>query len=392
MNERPRTGVAIITPNPTPYRVGLFRRIAQFEDIALKVYFLTGDSPTRPWKVDLGGFEHEFLPEVSIPVGGKDKARYRINPSILSRFAERPPAVTVIAGYNHFTTQLAIIYSVLNGIPWCLMSESHIAKKRSRFKVAVKHLLLAPVLRTMSVAMVTGTLSRKYMESMGIPPERCFVVANTPDVTALKDAAARLAPERDKVRTRFGVGGKKTILFVGRLLEVKGVRVLFDAFEKARTKRSDLALLVVGDGAGRKTFEQLAESKGLWDAHFLGFRSQEELPEIYAAADLFVLPSLSEPWGVVVNEAMASGLPIVASDQVGAAADLVEDGQNGRVVAAGSADALAEAILDVFSNETRRKEMGERSSRIMNNWDYETSAMNFHAAIETALRGKGGRE
>jgi len=383
-----RTTVAVVTPNPTPYRAPFFRRLAQFDDLDLRVFFLTKGSPTRPWTVDCSGFEHEFLSEWSIPVGGKDRARYRVNTSIFRRLAETNPDACVVAGYNHFTTQAAIVNSIATRTPWCLMSESHINKKRGRLRVFLKRALLGPILRTMGAAMVTGTLARRYMESMGVAPDRIFIVANTPDVTALRKAAERNRPQRQQLQGRLGVGGKRVILFVGRLLEEKGLRTLFEAYETARSRRSDLALVIVGDGPRRRDYEALAEHRGLWDVRFAGFRPQDELPEIYAAADLFVLPSLVEPWGVVVNEAMASGLPVVLSDQVGASADLVEQGGNGFVVPVGNSAALAEKILDAFSNDARRREMGTRSLEIISGWDYEASAANFRAAIDKARAGK----
>ena len=386
-----RTRVAVVTPNPTPYRVPFFRRLAGSADIELKVFFLTQGSATRPWKVELDGFDHEFLPEWSLPAGGKDMARYRINPSIIARLRGGRYDVVVIAGYNHFTTQAAILHCILTHTPWCLMSESHIARPRGAVRVFLKKILLGPVLRTMGAAMVTGTLARRYVESFGVPADAIFVVANTPDVAHFREAAAKLAPARAAIRKRLGVEGKSVILFAGRLLEEKGLRVLFEAYGIAQARRNDLALLVVGDGRRRKEYEAVTERKSLTDVHFLGFRAQAELPEIYAASDLFVLPSLVEPWGVVVNEAMASGLPVVVSNQVGASADLVIDGENGFVVPAGDAPSLAARILDALSDEPRRLAMGRRSVEIISSWDYEASVSGFRAAVETAVRRKGRR-
>jgi glycosyltransferase involved in cell wall biosynthesis len=391
MTSPKKTRVAVITPNPTPYRVPFFRRLAESADIELKVYFLTEGSATRPWKVELEGFEHEFLPEWSLPAGGKDMARYRVNPSIIARLHAGRYDVVVIAGYNHFTTQAAILHCILTRTPWCIMSESHVNKPRGAVRVVLKKALLGPVLRTMGAAMVTGTLARRYIESFGVPADAIFVVANTPDVGYFRDAAARLAPEREAIRERLGVEGKSVILFAGRLLEEKGLRVLFEAYGIAQAKRGDLALLIVGDGRRRKEYEALVARKQLAGVRFLGFRAQAELPEIYAASGVFVLPSLFEPWGVVVNEAMASGLPVVVSNQVGASADLVIEGENGFVVPAGDAPSLAARIVGVLSDETRRLAMGRRSVEIISAWDYEASVAGFRAAVETAVRRKGRR-
>lgn len=380
--------VAVITPNPTTYRVPFFSELARSGRVSLKVFFLTRGSASRPWTVEVEGFEHEFLPEKSIPVGGKDNARYRMNPSMIRRLRQGHFHCVAIAGYNHFTTQAAILWCIFTGTPWCLMSESHVAKPRGPVRVAAKKLLLGPILRTMGAGMVTGTLARLYLESFGVPRERIFVVANTPDVAYFREAGERLRLRRDEIRATLGLSGKKVILFVGRLLEEKGLVVLFDAYGIMKESAPDAALAIVGDGARRPRYEALAGEKDLTDVHFLGFKSQPELPEIYAASDVFVLPSLVEPWGVVVNEAMASGLPVVASDQVGASADLVRSGENGFVVPAGESEPLAARVLEILADEGRRAAMGARSIEIVSSWDYAMSVDGFVGAVTAASSGR----
>lgn len=381
--------VAVITANPTPYRVPFFRQVAALEDIALKVFFLTRGSATRPWSVELDGFDYEFLVEYSIPIGGKDNARYRINPGVFTRVLKAGFDVIVIAGYNHFTTQAAIIWCALAGRPWCLMSESHVKKPRGRLKTAVKGGVLKPFLSRMGAAMVTGTLAARYIRSFGVPEEAVFVVANTPDVTHLMRLSRELGPQRDAIRRELGVDGRQVILFVGRLLAKKGLSVLIEAFGRLRKDNPRAFLLVAGDGVERDNLEAQARALGTDDVRFVGFKGSDELGRIYAAADVFALASLAEPWGVVVNEAMAAGLPVVLSDQVGASADLVCEGENGYVVPAGDSDALADRLSLVLESDARRKAMGARSREIISSWTHEASAESFRRAVVAALeRGR----
>lgn len=382
--------VALITPNPTPYRTPFFRYLAKRHEVDLSVFFLTRGSATRPWHVALGGFRHEFLREYSLPAGGKDKARYRINPGIIDRLRRGRFDAVAIAGYNHFTTQAAILYCTLTRTPWCLMSESHVRKQRAAWKVTLKNLLLKPLLSRMGAAMVTGTLAGRYIESFGVPGEAIFTVANTPDVARLIKISEELAPRREALREKLGIAGRRAVLFAGRMLEEKGLKVLFDAYAMAAGQGGDLALVLAGDGTRRRAYEKRAADEGLPGVKFLGFVQPDELGEIYAACDVFVLPSLAEPWGVVVNEAMAAGLPVIVSDQVGASADLVAEGKNGYVVPAGDAATLSAKILDVLGDEKRRIAMGRRSREIIKGWDYAASAGNFIAAIRRAAAGKGG--
>lgn len=391
MNAVGKIKVAVLTPNPTPYRVPFFRYLAAMEEIDLEVFFLTKGSPSRPWQVDIDGFKHEFLTEYAIPIGGKDKARYRVNPGVFSRLRQGRFDAVAIAGYNHFTTQAAIAYCTVTRTPWCLMCESHVKKHRGRFKTFLKKWLLGPFLSRMGAAMVTGTLAARYVEGFGVPPEATFVVANTPDVEHWKAQADKLENRRDQIRRRLGAEDRRIVLFVGRLMDVKGLPVLFDAYQKAKEHDNRLALFIVGDGAKRADYQRRAREMGLEDVNWLGFRSQEELPELYVAADVFVLPSLVEPWGVVVNEAMASGLPVVLSDHVGASADLVHEGENGFVVPAGDAEALSQRILEAVADDNRRLAMGKKSREIISGWDYHRSAQNFRDAVKTAI-SRGGAQ
>jgi glycosyltransferase involved in cell wall biosynthesis len=114
-----------------------------------------------------------------------------------------------------------------------------------------------------------------------------------------------------------------------------------------------------------------------------------DLPRFYAAADLFVLPSRREPWGLVVNEAMASGLPVVATRNVGAAQDLIIDGQNGYVSPENDPEALASVIDRACQSEERLRAMGVRAQRLIQSWNYDATLTGFHQALASRLGSRG---
>ena len=144
------------------------------------------------------------------------------------------------------------------------------------------------------------------------------------------------------------------------------------------------AVLLVGDGPLKPSLEEEAARRVL-DVRFLGFRQQRDLPALYAASDFFVLPSNEEPWGVVANEAMACSLPIILSDRVGAAADLLEDGVNGMSFAAGDPAALAGAIQYVTDSAEDMRRMGQASRAIIRHWTYDASVRELEKAVRTAI-------
>ena len=173
-------------------------------------------------------------------------------------------------------------------------------------------------------------------------------------------------------------------LFVARLIGAKDPACLLEAQAILEARGVAPWLVLVGDGPEAKTLRDFALARSLSRVVFAGSRQPRDLPPIYAAADLFVLPSRHEPWGVVVNEAMAAGLPVVLSDRVGAAADLLVDGENGLLVPSGDPARLAAAIGEIVGDAALRARMGARSRRIVAGWGYGPSVRGFVAAVSAA--------
>jgi glycosyltransferase involved in cell wall biosynthesis len=150
---------------------------------------------------------------------------------------------------------------------------------------------------------------------------------------------------------------------------------------KGRGQRGDAYLLYAGEGAERFRLEAAARDGGLDGIRFLGFQNQTELPRLYELADVFVLPSEWEPWGLVVNEAMNAGKPVIVTDKVGAAVDLIEDGENGFVVPVGDISALAHRIDSVARYPEVARRMGECSLRRISEWNFACDAEGLLAAL-----------
>jgi glycosyltransferase involved in cell wall biosynthesis len=178
------------------------------------------------------------------------------------------------------------------------------------------------------------------------------------------------------------------VLFSGRLIAKKQPLLLLKAFARVRNSH-DCALLVVGDGPLRHEIEQVVARDRIPDVVFAGFQDQPSLGRAYAASDIFVLPSgWHETWGIVVNEAMNFSLPVVVTDKVGSAADLVQTGENGFVVPASDVDALAQSLEQLIVSRDLRMRMGEQSLRRIKEWHYGTTS---EGIIQAALAATGRR-
>jgi glycosyltransferase involved in cell wall biosynthesis len=337
------TRVTVVSPEPTPYRAPLFDRIA--DGVDLTVIYAARTVAGRDWDVPVG-HRAVFLRGLRIP-GLRRALRhdYPVTPSIVRALREARPDVLVVSGWSTFACQAAVAWSRAHRIPYVLHVESHDLEPRPRWRRVVKDTVATPIIRGAASLLVVGSAARESVVHRGATNVRVF--ANTIDVERWISRAEALP------RTRHE---RVVVLSVGRDVPEKGFDVLRAACREAGV---DLDLVTGG-------------------------LDEEELAQRYVDADVFALLSWHEPWGVVVNEAAASALPLVLSDRVGASRDLLRDGENGRVVAAGDVPATAAALRQLAGDEDLRRRMGARSRELVRAWDYEPSVESFVAAVREA--------
>src|SRR5581483_6183719 len=292
--------------------------VAARPELDLTVVYAARTVADRSWSVRLA-HRAVFLRGVSVPgLRGHD---YPVTPGIWRALRRARPDCVVVSGWSTFAAQAAIAWCRTRRVPYLLLVESHDAGPKAVWRRAVKRAVVPPLVRGAAGLLVVGSLARESVLAQGADPARVRVFANTVDVSAYAARADALAGRREELRAGLGV--------------------LLRAAARARDGR--LAAVLVGVGPERGRLDRLAGELGV-RAILAGGRSAGGVLEAYAAADVFCLLSTHEPWGVVVNEAAACGLPLVLSDRVGAAADLLRDGENGVLVPAGDVDAAAAAL------------------------------------------------
>jgi glycosyltransferase involved in cell wall biosynthesis len=342
------TRVTVVSPEPTPYRAPLFDRIAARDDIDLTVVYAGRTVAGRTWSVEL---DHPatFLSGVRVPLVGRLlRHDYPVTPGVAGALRRSRPDVVVVSGWSTFASQAAIAWSRARRVPYVLLVESHDLGPRAGWRRAVKGTIVPRLVRGAANVLVVGTAARDSVVARGASPERVRVFANTVDVARWIERADRLPRSaRENV----------VVLSVGRAVPEKG----FDVLEAA-CAAAGLELQTVAGGL-----------------------SQEQLAQRYVDADVFALLSRHETWGVVVNEAAASGLPLVLSDRVGAAHDLLRDGENGFVVPPDDVPAATAALRKLAADPELRRRMGERSRELVRPWGYELSVESFVAAVREAI-------
>jgi glycosyltransferase involved in cell wall biosynthesis/GT2 family glycosyltransferase len=379
--------VAAVFPEPTPYRAPLLDRVAANAGIDLTVVYAADTVASRTWHVE-PVHEAVFLRGVRVPGARRILHHdYPLTPGVVGALASVRPDVVVVSGWSTFAAQAAIAWCRLKGVPYVLVVESHDEGPRPGWRRTVKGTVVPPIVERAAGLLVTGTLARDSMIARGAHAERVRIFANTIDVEAFGDRADRLAGSRPELRRALGAGQEDVIvLSVARLAREKGLDVLLRAVAAADDPR--LLLVVAGEGPERGALAELADDLSI-RLVLAGDVDWERIVELYVAADVFALLSEREPWAVVVNEAAACGLPLLLSDRVGAAHDLLRDGANGALVAAGDVAAAAQALRELAADPDLRRAQGARSRELARDWGYGPSVDGFLEAVREAVSHRG---
>ncbi len=263
-----------------------------------------------------------------------------------------------------------------------------------RLRRLAHRLVFSRKFREVSAFLAVGTLNHQLYRAYRVPESKIFHVPYAVDNDFFQKRCQEAAPNREKLRADLGIEpGRPVILFCGKLIAVKDPETLIRAMGKlvsirqqgnhVLTKSATMpVLLIVGDGELRPSLEKLASEVAPAGVKFLGFRNQTELPALYDLCDLFALPSVFEPWGLVVNEVMNAGKPVIVSDQVGSGADLVKLGTNGDVFSAGDVEDLRAKMMPWLHDADLCSRGGQESLRMIKGWSFDQCLAGLQTAIK----------
>jgi glycosyltransferase involved in cell wall biosynthesis len=382
--------VGYIAGEPNPSRVPHLRLLAQVEDIDLTVIYASATVHRRTWSLDVG--DATVLRGPRLPTTFVLHHDYPLTPQIWRLLQRERFDCLVIGGWSLLATQLAIVWARLHDTPYLLISENHALEPRPRWVRLLKSLVLRHVVPQAAGQLVTGRLAREHQLAYGARPDRMIVWPNTVDVAAFRQRAAELRAHREELRRELGSAPDEVVVLqVSRLIPQKGPDLFVDAVARAQELTAvPLRAVLVGDGELRDAVTARAARRGV-ALVTTGLLEGDALLRAYSAADVFTLLSRREPWGIVVNEAAACGLPLVVSDRVGAAADLVEQGRNGMLVRAEDPDDAGRAIAALADDADRRAQFGARSLELVAGWSYEPSVEELARLIRTVTAERRSR-
>ena len=383
--------------HPVQYFAPLFRTLAVQPGLELTVYYGSrrgtvplvdpGFGKACTWDVPiLEGYNYRFLAGI-FREGDKAPPTRQLNPSIMTEITRRRYDAVMVHGYMGNTSRLAMLTALMKGVPVLMRGESHLhVDPPSGVKKYAKRLALRALFCRLAGFLYIGALNKAYYQHFGVRESRLFWCPYTVDNAFFRRHAEALVPRRRELRAEWDIhDDRPVILFAGKLVAAKQPLLLLEAYRRVRQRRT-CALLMAGDGPLRGGLEAEVRRSAIPDVHITGFLNQSEIPKAYAAADLSVLPSRAEPWGLVVNEAMNFSLPVVVSDRVGCGPDLVRPGVNGEIFDHKSVDALEAALERCISQPEWLLQLGRASLACIRQWGLPETVKGITDALSGVVR------
>lgn len=332
--------VLFLTSYASPYRVQFFDELAKSAEVTVLLLESTKAQTHRDasWFVSgNGSAEFVQLGQRKTTVKGKTVCWDVLD------WLKKPFDEIIVCGYSHPTCILAMVYLNFKRIPFAMEVDGGLVRQDSSPAFLFKHWLVTRPSRWYS----TGAHTTQYLRYYGAKQEGIVEYPFSSLHASELCTAPAFAEEKQALRSKLDIPEEKVILTIGQFIRRKGFDVLLEA---AKALDNSVGLYFVG-GEPTEEYRQMAEQAGC-AVHFVGFRKPDILADYYRAADVYVMPTREDIWGLVINEAMAKGLPIVTTDRCVAGLELVKDGENGYIVPGENTDALADALNKILLQDT----------------------------------------
>lgn len=358
--------VLVLSSYPAPYRVGVFKELSNYYD--LETYFDTCSNENRSseWFCKSGDFSFSIL--------DNDEARQRFKQAL-----KNIKDFDFLLAYDpaRKPTIKAIFKCRIHSVPYYVNNDGAILRPNI-FRDMIKRFLF----KGASACFSSGRSATEYFKYYGIPEERIPVH----NFSSLTKGDILLKPvskeEKSKLRRQLNIEDKKTVITVGQFIHRKGFDVLLKAWKQADDKAQ---LLIIGGGDEQISYEKFVKENGLQNVRIIGFMQKEELFKYYCVSDIFVLPTREDVWGLVVNEAMAVGLPVITTDNCNAGLELIENGINGYIVPVENDNELAEKILYLLSDSSLCESMSINNLKKIENFTIEKVAQSHIEVINKTM-------
>lgn len=362
----------------TPYLIARFNAINTVFNGNIEVWFQSASDVNRHWKeFPEIQFQYKVLKDRPLRIMGSDVLTFHINTDVISLLSANKTKIEriVCCGWDSFTLIYAAFWCQQQHIPYTIWAGSTENEKSLQRSVTAP--LVCWIVRHADSCIAYGVRSQKYLEKLGAQKKQIDIFLNSVDVAYFHQHTQMTNEKRIELRQANNISEKDLVfLFVGQLIERKGILQLINAFLAVleSQQKPHISLMIIGDGPLEKEVVNLIPPIYRKHIRLIDHMEYSQLPQFYAISDVSILPSLREVWGLVVNEAMACGLPVLVSSRAGCADELVSSDQNGYTFESSAQD-IQHAIQKMINKTSeQRTEMGKESYRIIRSYTDKKSA------------------
>lgn len=349
--------ILIISNIPSPYRIDFFNELGKMVDLTVIFEAESAKGITFNWNLN----EIKWFKAIFLKKG--DIEEKKINWKILKYIKKNEYDVVIVTSYAYFTEMLSLVTLKIKRIPYYLEIDGGFVREENILKKIYKTFLISNAKGYFSPSNFSDIYLTYYGANNGEIFRYPFTSLKNKDIQQLITSKE----EKSKLRNKLHMDEDKIILAVGRFIHTKGFDVLLNTCNKLD---NDVGIYIVG-GEPTAEYLELKNTYGLNNVYFEGFKTKEELSEYYKAADVFVLPTRGDVWGLVINEAMAFGLPIITTDGCVAGIELVKNGENGYIVPVDSVDELLIAINNILLDSNLANQMALKNLDKIRNYSIE---------------------
>lgn len=384
--------LAIVSTHPIQYYAPVFRELARSESVHPRVFYTWSQKSEREtldrefgmrfaWDIPLlEGYESQFVENIARNPGAN--SFFHINTPSLSRLIRAWGADAVLVyGWNSYS-HLRALMTLRSRMPVLFRGDSTLLDPITPLRKLARRLFLRWVYSHVDVAIAVGQNSRDYFLWCGLPSGKIAFAPHSIDTIRFGDPDGVHAERAAAKRRALGIPDDSIVLeFAGKFTANKNPILLLEA---TKCLGQSVHLILAGSGELEQRLRSAAHQQA--NIHFLPFQNQSDMPYVYRLADLFVLPSRSETWGLAMNEAMASGRPVLAASRVGGARDLIRAGETGWIFDSGNLDAMIAALRAANAiGRQRLLQIGENARRSIAKWSTQEAAMGIADAVSRAV-------
>lgn len=364
--------ILFLTNCPSPYRVAFFNELAKKYDLTVLYEIDQAKNRSEKWKSEE---QYDFHAVYLNSLYRKTEGAFC--PEIIKYIKQFRDEIIIVGGYSTPTGMCAILYMKQHHIPFVLNCDGGMVKNDPWLKRHIKTFFIGSA----SYWLSTGKVCTDYLIHYGAKKERIYPYTFTS--VRLNEIGGASEECKMDIRAKLGIHENKVVLFVGSFIYRKGLDILLAAVKDL----VDTAIVLVG-GDDISAFGPDDGKDYKCHIYIEGFKTKTELKLYYQAADVFVLPTREDVWGLVVNEAMAAGLPVVTTDQCGAGLELIQNGENGYVVPIGKTEELAQKISMVLNDKVLMEHMKIQNLRKMEHYTIEEMAAQHECIVERIWKTK----